>query len=139
MMLMMQAAGASIISIIGGPFLKLRAFRYPPNLQKWCSGPDGPRRLVFKTVCADDAHFEGLGTPKMLQKSFRAAGIRFQNPCQFWSDLGRGVREGPLEKRRSNDAGSAALASAPWQSQGHGLRRQPEGVARFPKGFLDFS
>ena len=62
----------------------------------------------------------------MLQKSLRAAGIRFQNPCQFW----KGVREGPLEKRRSNDAGSAALASAPWQS----LRRQPEGVARF-KGY----
>ena len=31
MMLMMQATGASIISIIGGPFLKLRAFRYPPQ------------------------------------------------------------------------------------------------------------
>ena len=26
----------------------------------------------------------------MLQKSLCAAGIRFQNPCQFWSDLGRG-------------------------------------------------
>ena len=43
----------------------------------------------------------------------------------------KGVREVPLEKRRSNDAGSAALSSAPWQSQGHGLRRQSEGVARF--------
>ena len=63
----------------------------PPTSKNWCSGPDGPRRLVFKTVCAHDAHFEGSGKPhKMLHKSLRAAGIRFQNPCQFWSDLGRG-------------------------------------------------
>ena len=34
MMLMMQATGASIISIIGGPFLKFDVFRYPPYLQK---------------------------------------------------------------------------------------------------------
>ena len=68
-MLVMQATGASIISIIGGPFLKLRAFRYPPpTSKKWCSGPDGPRRLVFKTVCAHDAHFEGSGGP---QKCFK--------------------------------------------------------------------
>ena len=26
----------------------------------------------------------------MLQKSLRAAGIRFQNPCEFWGGLGRG-------------------------------------------------
>ena len=69
--------------------------------------------------------------PKMFQKSLRAAGIRFQNPCEFWSGLGRGPG-GPLEKRRSNDAGSAARRSAPWQSQGYGLRRQSEGVARAP-------
>ena len=48
----------------------------------------------------------------MPQKSFRAAWIRFQNPCEFWSGLGRGSAGGFLEKRRSNDAGSAALASA---------------------------
>ena len=34
MMLMMQAPGASIISIIGGPFHKFDVFRYPPDLQK---------------------------------------------------------------------------------------------------------
>ena len=66
----------------------------------------------------------------MLQKS----------PCR-WDSLPKpmgilewswkGVRGGPLEKRSSNDAGSAARASAPWQSQGYGLRRQPEDVARF--------
>ena len=72
----------------------------------------------------------------MLQKPLRAAGIRFQNTCEFWSGLGRGSGArgsggGPLEKRSSNDAGSAARASAPWQSQGYGLRRQSEGVARF--------
>ena len=31
----------------------------------------------------------------MLQKSLRAAGIRFQNPCEFWSGLGRGSGGGP--------------------------------------------
>ena len=68
MMLMMQATGANIISIIGGPFLKLRAFRYPPQPPKNGARPDGPRRLVFKTVCAHDAHFEGSGGP---QKCFK--------------------------------------------------------------------
>ena len=34
MMLMMQAMWASIISIIGGPFLKFDVFRFPPDLQK---------------------------------------------------------------------------------------------------------
>ena len=59
MMLMMQAT-ASIISIIGGPFLKFDVFRYPD-----LEGPDGPRRLVFKTVRAHDAHFGGFnGHPK---------------------------------------------------------------------------
>ena len=34
MMVMMQATWASIISIIGGPFLKFDVFQYPPDLQK---------------------------------------------------------------------------------------------------------
>ena len=34
MMMMMQATGASIIGIIGGPFLEFDLFRYPPNLHK---------------------------------------------------------------------------------------------------------
>ena len=34
MMLMMQATGASIISIIGGPFLKFDVFPYPPRTPK---------------------------------------------------------------------------------------------------------
>ena len=29
------------------------------------------------------------------------------------------------------DAGSTALGSGPWRSQGHGMRQQPQGVARF--------
>ena len=32
----------------------------------------------------------------MLQKSFRAVGIRFKKPCQFWSGLGRGSGGGSL-------------------------------------------
>ena len=40
MMLMMQATGASIISIIGGPFLKFDVFRYPPDLQKNGAGAE---------------------------------------------------------------------------------------------------
>ena len=39
MMPMMQATGASIISIIGSPFLKFDVFRYPPDLQKMVLGP----------------------------------------------------------------------------------------------------
>ena len=31
----------------------------------------------------------------MLQKSLRAAGIRFKNPCEFWSGLGRGSGGAP--------------------------------------------
>ena len=65
MMLMMQATGESIISIIGGPFPKFDVFRYPPRPPKErCSGPDGPRRLVFKTVRAYDAHFGGFNGPE---------------------------------------------------------------------------
>ena len=39
MTLMMQATGASIISIIGGPFLKFDVFRYPPTSKKIVLGP----------------------------------------------------------------------------------------------------
>ena len=31
----------------------------------------------------------------MLQKSLRAAGVRFKNPCEFWSGLGRGSGRAP--------------------------------------------
>ena len=31
----------------------------------------------------------------MLQKSLRAAGIRFKNACKFWSGLGRGSGRAP--------------------------------------------
>ena len=48
MMLMMLAQEASIISIIGGPFLKLRVFRYPPNLQKIVLGPRWASEASFQ-------------------------------------------------------------------------------------------
>ena len=41
MMLMMQATGASIISMIGGPFLKFDLFRYPPTSIKMMMGFGG--------------------------------------------------------------------------------------------------
>ena len=42
MMLKMLAKGASMISIIGGPFLQFDVFRYPPDLQKMMLGPRWP-------------------------------------------------------------------------------------------------
>ena len=48
MMLMMQATGASIISIIGGPFLKFDVFRYPPKLQKMVLGPRWASEASFQ-------------------------------------------------------------------------------------------
>ena len=106
MMLMMQAQEASIISIIGGPFLKLRVFRYPPpTSKKWCSGPDGPRRLVFKTVRAHDAHFGGFTGPlKCLKNPSVPLGFASKTHVNFGVVL-EGGPGGFLEKRRSNDAG----------------------------------
>ena len=46
MMLMMQATGASIISIIGGPFLKFDV--YPPDLQKKVLGPRWASEASFQ-------------------------------------------------------------------------------------------
>ena len=53
----------------------------------------------------------------MLQKSLRGVGIRFKNPCEFWSGLGRGS------------------GGAPWRNegpmmQGRRHRRLPHGKAR---------
>ena len=48
MMLMMQATGASIISIIGGPFLKSDVFRYLPDLQKMVLGPRWAPKASFQ-------------------------------------------------------------------------------------------
>ena len=77
MMLMMQATWASIISIIGGPFLKFDVFRYPP-------GPDGPRRLVFKTVRAHDAHFGGFnGPPKCFKNPSVPLGFASKTHVNF--------------------------------------------------------
>ena len=74
-MLMMQATAASIISIIGGPFL---------NLTSRCSGPDGPRRLVFKTVRAHDAHFGGFkGPPKCFKNHSVPLGFASKTHVNF--------------------------------------------------------
>ena len=48
MMLLMQATGASIISIIGGPFLKFDVFRYPPDLQNKVLGPRWASEASFQ-------------------------------------------------------------------------------------------
>ena len=53
----------------------------------------------------------------MLQKSFCAAGIRFKNPCEFWSGLGRG-------------SGGALWRNEGPMMQGRRLRRPPHGKAR---------
>ena len=42
----------------------------------------------------------------------KASGLVFKNVLAH--GFGLGVQKGPLEKRRSNDAGLAALTSAPW-------------------------
>ena len=61
--------------------------------------------------------------PQNASKSLRAAGIRFKNPCEFWSGLGRGSRGAPW---RNEGPMMQGRRSAPWQSQGYGLRRQTE-------------
>ena len=120
-MLMMLATGASIISIIRGSFLQSEVFRYPPQPAKWCRGSDGLRRLVFKKAHAHDADFGGSwGHQKPFRNPSLPWGFAVGAHVNFGVVL-EGVLEGPLEKRRSNDSGSAALTSAPWLSQGHGL------------------
>ena len=41
----------------------------PPTSKKQCWGPEGPRRLVFKTVRAHDAHFGGFNGPLKCLKN----------------------------------------------------------------------
>ena len=75
-----------------------------------------------------------LGDP--INPSLRSAGIRFKNACEFQSGVGMGSRE-PWEKRRSTDAGSAALSFAQWRSQGP--RRGPKIEKRTPNDADDAS
>ena len=84
----------------------------PPTCKNWCPGPDRPRVLLFNNVRAVPKD------PKIPQKSFRAVGICFWNSCKCELGLGVGCGRPPLEKRRSNDAGWAALTSAPWLKPG---------------------
>ena len=55
----------------------------------------------------------------MLHKSLRAAGIRFKNPCEFWSGLGRGSggapwrNEGPMMQGLHGKARAMACGGKP--------------------------
>ena len=108
MMPMMLAKGASIISIIGGPFLHFRPPMRPmtPHWRKsfltrnslWASG------LVFKTARAHDAHLGGSWGPKNASKIPPCCGDSLLERERVLERSRDGVREGPGEKRRSDDA-----------------------------------
>ena len=94
MMLMMLAKGASIISIIGVPFLQFWSPMHSVTLDGVRFSqpyPKGTLRLVFKTARAHDAD---LGTPKILEKILRALGLRTWGACEFQSGLGMGSGRG---------------------------------------------
>ena len=74
---------------------------------RWASG------LVFKNVLAHDAF---LGVLKDFQNSSKILSCLGDLLPERW--FGLGVQEGILEKWRFNDAGSAALTSAPWLKPG---------------------
>ena len=113
MMLMMQATGGPASSAsLGARSSNLTSSGTPPISKKWCSCPDGLRRLVFKMVRAHDAHFGRFNGPKNASKNPVAWGFASKTRVNFGVVL-EGVCGGPLEKRRSNDVGSAALASPP--------------------------
>ena len=56
--------------------------------------------------------FVGLGDPKNLSTILLCRGDLLPERVQILAWFWNGVRGGPLEKRRSNDAGSAALTSS---------------------------
>ena len=113
MMLMVLSQGASIISIIGGSFLQSEV--------QMGLGASFQKPLVLMMV------FWGSRDPKNPSKSLRRGGFSSKPHANFRLRSGRapGRNGGPMM------LGSVALASAPWRSQGHGLRQQPESVARF--------
>ena len=88
MMLMMLAKGASIISIIAGPFL------HDPSLVKSFLSRNflGALRLVFKTARAHDAHFEGSwGLQKCLKNPSVPWGFALGARVNFGAVVGWGL------------------------------------------------
>ena len=118
MMLMMQATWASIISIIGSPFLKSGVFRYPLRPPKNSAQAQMGLGLVFKTVRAHDAHFGRFTGPlKCLKNPSVSPGFDSKTHGEFRSGLGRGS------------------GGAPWRNggpmmQGRRHWRPPHGKAR---------
>ena len=67
-----------------------------PTSKKQCWGPEGPRRLVFKTVRAHDAHFGGFNGPlKCLNNPSVPLGFASKTHVNFGVVLEGGPR-GPL-------------------------------------------
>ena len=67
----------------------------PPNSKKWCSGPDRPRRLVFKTARAHDAHFGRSGGPlKCFKNPSVACGFASKTHVSFGEVLRAPWRNG---------------------------------------------
>ena len=68
----------------------------PPTSKKQCWGPEGPRRLVFKTVRAHDAHFGGFtGLLKCLKNPSVPLGFASKSHVSFGVVLEGGLG-GPL-------------------------------------------
>ena len=92
------------------------SFWYPPDLRKMMLGPRWLQRLVFKNVRAHDA-FLGVpekwfgGHQKILEKFFRAVGIRFWSACEFRSSFGVGCGRGPGRNRGPMMHGGNKLAT----------------------------
>ena len=122
---------ASIISIIGGSSLQSEDFQHPLRPARIDAQAQMGLKGLFSKTSVLMMHFlGGAGTPKITQKSLRAAVFCFRNACKFGLGFGAGSAKAPLKKRRSNDAGSAALTSTPCRSQNHNLQQQHQGVAR---------
>ena len=77
----------------GPPFSNLTSSGAPPTSEKWCSGPDGPRRLVFKNLRC--RFWRVWGTPKIPQKPLCAVGICCRNAYKFWLGFGMGCERAP--------------------------------------------
>ena len=129
----MLAQGASIISIMRGSFLQSAAFQYVPSptCKNCCwaqmASQIGLGGLVFFTnVGAHDAFLGVPGTPQIPQKSLRAVWICFRKACRFQRGFGKALWRS-IEKRRSNDAGSAAALHGKARATAAKIR----GVARF--------
>ncbi len=117
MMLMMLAKGASIISIIGGPFLHFgppsRPMASPCIRIFLCRTPGPLLGLLLKTVLAHDAELEGFGDPKNRSKipPWPAVSrfLRVRSLAWSWSRAGRPPwrNGGPMMLGQGGSAASA--------------------------------